>query len=472
LNRKFICLSLIILFAASAVFVVLKLRPQFLNYSHKPSILLIVIDTLRADHLGTYGYNKPTSPLIDEFAGRSVVYENAISPAPFTLPAMSSLFTGYYPDRTGVVSHSNRDILDSPMPTMAEIMKKAGYRTAAIVSNMMLKKASRKFDRGFDYFLAKKSFKNASAPQITDHAINLVKEMNDDPFFIWAHYIDTHMPYRPPIEFAQLFGNETGKSKICTEFNKEVRPQEIFFSKDLPVKQIESTRKLYDASIRSIDHEIGRLLKHLKEKNLLKNMIVIITADHGESLGDHGLYFAHDHTLYSELVHVPLIIRFPGKPPHRKSEIVSLIDILPSLCQWLKIDCDQNMNGQPLDLNLNKDKKERAVFAANAPWRKRFSRSPYLFLKGLKGRWTMIQQGKKKLIKIPHPTSPVYEFYDLSVDPTEKKNLQSSRSYESLLDKLNAWEKSVRVEPPYQNRQELKFDKNELESLRSMGYVN
>jgi len=477
MNRKLIKFTLLFLFFVCGLLIIHKFLPSFSKIkSQKLSVLLIVIDTLRADHLGVYGYNKPTSPQMDEFARTSLVYDQAITPAPFTLPAMAALFTGYYPDRTGVVNHSKRDILDCPMPTMAEVMKRAGYKTAAVVSNVWLQQAGLKFNRGFDSYLTSKTLgpgnKILNARKVTNHTIQYIEKFEKDAFFIWAHYIDTHMPYRSPIELARLFGNKNGTSTIIKDFVGNRPPQEIYFAKDHPKSEVEATRQLYDAAIRSVDTQIGRLLNTLRKKDLLENMIIIITADHGESLGDHGLYFAHDHTLYKELVRVPLMIHFPGTPPGRKPEIVSLVDILPSLCQWLPLECDPKMDGIPLDLRSNSVNQKRGVFSASAPFRKRYNLSPFLHLKGLEGRWTMIQQGKKKLIKIPHPKAPAYEFYDLSVDSEEIRNLHLTTSYDDFLIKLEDWEKSVKQDRPAYPRQPTMFSQNDLEKLRALGYMN
>ena len=432
------------------------------------SLLLVVVDTLRADHLGVYGYELPTSPVLDEFAQKATVYEEAITPAPFTMPAMAALFTGLYPDRTGVINHEPRNTLNlAKADTLAELAQRAGYRTHAVVTNSWLTNKKMGFRRGFDVYKGKL----VDATRVTHKAMQRLEEIGDDPFLLWVHYIDTHMPYQPPKKFAELFGNSSTTSQVIKDFKSgERRKDEIYFAGDYPPEELEATRQLYDASIRYVDTHIGVLFDALERSGRRDDTIVVVVSDHGESLGEHGLYFAHDFALYEELTRVPLMISIPGQPPARVTGEVSLVDLVPSLCIWLEISCEEVMDGTPLPLD-GRAESGRAVFAASAPFRDRYASSPRLYLHGVDGRWTMLRRGGKKLIRIPHPDAAIWELYDVRNDAREAKNLVDHEAPRALRDTLLKWEESMRQARPAAAEDPGQLDPETLEELRALGYT-
>ncbi len=450
-------------------------------------MLLIVVDTLRADRLGTYGYGKPTSPVLDAFAEQSLVFEQAVSPAPFTMPAMAAMLTGRYPDKTGVVNHEREFILDCPVPTLAERFKTNGYSTSAVVSNAWLAATAMRFNRGFDEYITrsnegKPKRAKLNANTVTTRALERMDTFKDGPSFLWVHYIDAHMPYQPPKELSALFGNPTGKSSIVETFRKgRVSPQVIFFAQDHDHEAVEATRALYDGEIRKVDTEIGRLLNGLRERGLEDKTTVIVVSDHGEALGDHGLYFAHDFTLYDELVRVPLMVRHPDIEPARIATEVTPMDIAPTLCAWQRLNCREEFDGRALPRFVSKGSTERTIFAAAAPARRRYSANPRIFIDGLHGRWTMARTRTRKLIKIPHPDGPIWEGYDLAADPREEHNLlvdtnsggaQSAQAFAQLRRRLTTWEKEMvrlrHVPTPLAKT----IDQKTQKRLEALGYLN
>lgn len=441
-----------------------------------PSLLLIVVDTLRADRLGTYGYHLPTSPVLDRLAGESLVFETAISPAPFTMPAMAGLMTGLYPDRTGVINHSPQDRIHDSVATLAELARRRGYRTSAVVSNPWLVRAQSGFGRGFDTFISKHSLGlgegKFDAKQVTDQALALMGKPSKSPFFLWVHYLDTHMPYQPPPQFASLFGDGRTSSRVVEDFSLgRDHKQAIYFgARGYRQSELQRTRDLYDASVRFVDTQIGRLLEALDTGS--RKVLVVVTADHGESLGDHGLFFAHDFTLYEELLHVPLILRHPTVGPQRISTPVSLLDVFATLCLEMDLDCRHPLDGQPLPgLRAGPARPQRTLFATSAPARARYSGYTGLSVAGPAGRWSMLRQGHTKVIRIPTPAGPTWQAYHLIDDPGETHNLYLPSGYAAETGAVEDWIEAMSRARPYPAGGK-NVDPETLAELRSLGYLD
>ena len=272
------------------------------------NVLIFLVDTLRADHLGCHGYYRSTSPNIDNFAAESVLFERAYSVSPWTRTSVVSMFSSMYP-----VAHAcqdREDIADEDLVMMAEIFKANGFRTGGFSTNVSVSAqfgCAQGFDE-FTYFDRKPWF--AARPGRPDpgyvpiegmmpETLAFLEGVGDDPFFLYFHCSDPHAKYLPPQEFA-LWGSQ--------QINR------------------------YDGEIRYVDHYFQELIDHLRRTDKLDETLVIFTADHGEELYDHGEQ-GHGHTLYNELLEVPLIVRHPRFSPARRSEIVRLVDVLPTLIE-------------------------------------------------------------------------------------------------------------------------------------------
>lgn len=443
------------------------------------SLLLVVIDTLRADRLGVYGHGEPTSPELDRFSQAAVVYEHTVAPAPFTMPSMAAMFTGLYPDRTGVVNHSVHDRLtQSPEPTLAELASRAGYQTAAVVTNPWLSDPKMGFNRGFTTWVTEddqgRRGRLLGAQRVTDLARGVLQSLDQQPFVLWVHYLDPHMPYKPPQAHAQALGNASGTSAVVRDFVEGTRTkQEIYFEGDYSDAELEATRRLYAAEVRFVDEQVGRLLDELTAMGRDGDTIVVVVSDHGESLGEHNLFFAHDFTLYEELLRVALIVRKPGQPAGRVSTPVSLVDLLPSLSHWMQLGSTANADGRRLPIPSDRvDVGQRYLFAAAAPPRKQMPGFPRHHVPGINGRWTMVRYRDLKLIHIPGRDQPIWEAYDLSADPQELTNVWDREGgFADLQTALVAWEREMHLARPPRADDGPAIDKRTRKELRSLGYV-
>jgi arylsulfatase A-like enzyme len=278
-----------------------------------PNLLLITVDTLRADHLSTYGHERPTSPRIDALALSGVVFEDAQAHASWTLPAMASLMTSHVSTTHGCWTMEDR--LDDSYPTLAELLSDAGWTTAGVPSHTFI--GSRYgFAQGFDDFdeeLVKEqealSHRAITSDKVSDKGIAWLNQHagSDRPFFLWLHYFDPHERYLRHEEFTR---------RVATPSRKEV--------------------SLYDGEIAFTDHHIGRVLDTLDALGITDRTLVVLTADHGEEFGDHG-GVSHGDTLFTEVVRVPLILRVPGVAPARVAGTVRIIDVLPTVLELLDV---------------------------------------------------------------------------------------------------------------------------------------
>jgi choline-sulfatase len=374
--------------------------------AEKPNILLITIDTLRADHLGCYGYKLRTSPGIDAFARGAVRFENAYSAVPLTLPSHASLLTGVYPERHGL--RDNAHFPFKPPQYVPQILQDAGYRTAAFVSGAPLA-ASFGLNRGFDVYDDQFVGPERSASETTDSALRWLKDNEHRPVFLWVHYFDPHAEYEPPEPFLKKFENP------------------------------------YDGEIAFVDREVSRLLNSAG-----KETVIILTADHGESLGEHG-ETTHAVFLYNATIRVPLLIRAPGLKPRKRLDAVSLVDLAPTLLEFAGEKSSVKVDGVSL---LQPPPEQRTLIAESIYAQRNYGYAPL---------FASIRLHKKFI------DAPQSEFYDLATDPTEMNNLVKDTRIEDWARPVRTYSKggSGRGAP-----QAAKFDEEEAERLRSLGYLS
>ncbi len=290
----------------------------------RPNVLLIVLDTLRADRVGAYGYLRPTTPFLDEIAKQSVLFENVFANSSWTLPSHASLFTGRLPYEHAATMSA----LDTRFPTVAEAMAADGYATAAFVANKGACTEALGLDRGFHHWenlftdtydsfrrttLGRKLEKHIKrrlgfdppeirmpTPEVTQRFMRWIDSRPQRPFFIFLNYMETHDPYEPPPEFAQRFRTVAAGNPAPNAANSQESDQKLIDS--------------YDASVAYLDSQLREMFQELERRGLTRNLLVIITSDHGESLGENGLY-AHRNSLYLAQLRVPLLIWYPGRVP-------------------------------------------------------------------------------------------------------------------------------------------------------------
>jgi arylsulfatase A-like enzyme len=302
------------------------------------NIVLIVIDTLRADHLGCYGYFRDTSPNIDAFAEQAIFFEQAYAPIATTLPSHTSLFTGLYPLEHGLQAnlgdngHPFRS--GSGLRSIVEIMQANGYATAAFISAAPLKRVCG-LDVGFDTYVEPRTAQEDAGPT-TDAALAWLEQHDGQRFFLFVHYFDPHVPYDPPPPYRSMFTDDPQLRSFIAERQIPDVVQPGLCRGRVPTVTHVATN-LYDGEIRYCDEHVGRLLDSLRQRGLWDNSVIILTADHGEGLNQHD-WPQHGRN-WNEQVHVPLMIRFPGAAttlPKRFTPLVSLIDVFPTVLGQLK----------------------------------------------------------------------------------------------------------------------------------------
>ncbi|PIE51413.1 hypothetical protein CSA37_11845 [Candidatus Fermentibacteria bacterium] len=309
------------------------------SYEDKPSVILIIIDTLRADHLSCYGYERITSPVLDSLAATGTIWANANSNASWTLPATASIWTGVAPKSHGVtmsLATGNVFGISPETPVLPMAMKSNGYQTAGFF-NVYLFSPYFGFHKGFDrYDCTEKGHDRAE--ETVDMAIQWLEEIDHEkPFFLTVHLFDVHAPYDPPAPFNTLFCNDEtdGKSYWDISENGDI----------LHPEQLEHLMGLYDGEIAQVDSELGRLFRTVRDLELDQKTLIIVTADHGEEFLEHG-YVGHGKNLFQETVHIPLITSgtevAAGAVRH---ETVAQFDIFPSILSYCACLTDNRFDG-------------------------------------------------------------------------------------------------------------------------------
>ncbi len=306
------------------------------------NLILITVDTLRADHLSCYGYERKTSPRIDELAGESTLFENALSQWPRTSQSFASFLTGRYPSQTGVVAL--RSAIHEDNLLIAEILEHRGYYTAAFVANGNLG-SEFNFDQGFEKYVelwkGKENGGQAdsyAADAVNRSALAWLKQAPREPFFLWVHYIDPHGPYSAKEPYTNKFVGDA----FC-EGNHAIprdRLRKYQWLDDETEIDVDRYIARYDGEIAFVDDEVGKLLDRIRELGLLDRSIVAFTSDHGESLDEHDFYFEHGKDLFNPGLHVPLLIRHPKLTGQRIAAPVPLLDLVPTVLDALGIDGD------------------------------------------------------------------------------------------------------------------------------------
>lgn len=461
------------------------------------NVVLIVMDAVRADHLSCYGYNKPTTPFLEELAGNGVLFEGAFASAPWTPPSHASLFTGTYPSRHGVDVNENL-YLGEENTTLAQILATTGYRTFAILPDAHLSSA-RGFHRGFhdyvevfrlphfklDFGIIETSARNLLLGRDKRSSLinKLVKRwltdnaVRDIPFFAFINYKTAHNRYQSPWPFRRRFEITPAatQDKKKLDYFSEAGGYSYMAGKfEMSEEDFEVVRSRYDGAIACIDHRIRDLVRFLKAKNLYDDTLIMITADHGENFGEHRLAY-HLFCLYDSLIRVPLIFHAPAifRGPVRLPHLVSLTDILPTLMDLLNLDpvIRQDLEGKSL-LPLNGHAYHTHVFSefARPTWMlrnlaARFPGNDFSHLdRGLK----CIRTSEYKLIV---GTDGGEELYHLPSDPTESHNLIDERIEVAkvLRTKYQGWvaaHQGSRSSSPYQEEDALI-----LKNLKELGYV-
>ncbi len=405
--------------------------------SRKPNIVLFGIDSLRADHMSCYGYPRLTTPHIDRFAQSGMLFERTYSPHIPTTSGYGSMLTGMDCFTTQVVALRHKGGLRPEVATLAEILREAGYVSTCV--GFRGNPASRGFDNYVD-FPGWGSWNEGRSPKAENLNKVAVPELErlaqgDKPFFLFLRHMDPHAPYLPPEPFERMFyhGNECDPSNRSMDPVMAFKPFRDFFASWMPpgITDKDYVIAQYDGAVAYMDAAMATLFTAMETLGVLDNTIVVINADHGETLYDHECWFDH-HGLYDNVLHVPLILRYPPKIPagKRVAGFNQHKDLVPTLLELAEIPVDIQFDGRSLMPMIRGEvaSHESSFYITECTWmRKHGWRTP---------EW--------KLIRALEPDfhfKPPVELYNLVEDPEENRNLAENRPdvVEALTAQMEAW---------------------------------
>jgi len=422
------------------------------------AIVLISIDSLRADHLGSYGYKRDTSPAIDRLAADGVLFEDAMSTTSWTLPSHLSMLTSLYPEVHGVVKNGQR--LSERAVLISELLGPLGYRTAAFVSAPYLR-GKFGFNQGFDHYdedtisilEPRLSHRGVTTPTLHSQVVPWLQANANRPFFLFIHYWDVHYDYDPPAPFDTKFDPDYEGTIDANGFagNKEINSR-------MDARDLAHVIALYDGEIGFTDSYIGKLLDELRSLEVYEDSLIVLTADHGEEFFEHGGK-SHSHNLYQESVAVPLIIKFPqGRwSGTRVDKPASIVDIAPTILDYIEQPVHPDFNGKSLLPVIRGEIEIRTLFA------------------DLRTDTKVARQGRYKLITtVDHKGRPRNSLFDLEKDPSEQANLVATdpARAEELLELLSAWREEAKQRAIDLGAADFEYDRELTERLKSLGYLD
>ena|SRR5579863_6692656 len=465
--------------------------PSVSRTSARPNVIVLVMDTVRADHLSLYGYGRETTPNLRRLAEDSVVYNRAISASDFTLTSHATLFTGTYGSWNGAHCQPPKADYGQPLapavPTLAEMLSSTGYRTMGVAANLYLR-GDFGLERGFQTFriprpvplLAAESWymlRNgirrglngivdtsqfdrlySRGVEINQTFFEMVKEtdLSQSPFFAFFNYMDAHFPYIPPAPFDRLF---PGKDRRMLQDDLETIQSKVVNGESLPEIYTSHSVSQYDGGIAYIDSQIGQIMQWLKDQKLYDNTMIIVTSDHGEAFGEKK-FFLHGNSTYQNLLHVALLVKYPNSVHKGVVEApVSTTDVVPTVLDTLRLPIPPTVQGK--NLMDASSLQPREIFGESFP-------CPVIHTpECIHG--CMIRSVISWPNKFITSSSGKYESYDLSNDPDETRNLFGSRNpaAQQLEAKMATWIKSM----PKQSKQQLTLDPEVLRRLKSLGYI-
>ncbi len=470
-----------------------------------PNIIVLTVDTLRADHMALYGYHRNTMPAVEKFAKTAVVFDNAVVSRGSTRPSYSSMLTGLYPFHHGV--YNNTTVLHEDLTTLPQLLRSAGYHTAAFVSNFTLVKEISGCHQGFDIYDDRVEERLPNRPSYERTAAHTLKAIMEwlgsnaqQPFFLFTNFIDPHGPYWPPGRFRNLYHSE--KKRILDR--RQIPPYQFV---DGSLNYYDYVDR-YDGEICYTDGALGMLIEELKRRGLWEEALVIFTADHGEHLGDHTdiirkWLLNHLPSVWEATAHVPLMIRLPRTRTGQKAVsrcvrgVCSPMDLAPTVLDYLGIEFGVKMDGQSLlPILLGQEERKRAVLL-ECPLKS------YSFIPKGSSNYPdtyAIRSDTHKLVRIFQRGTPnvlQQVVFDISADPLEKSPFRYDDRfplYRELAEQMDAMLEQVRryqlpftvtryrmpeserpdfIEKRKKSSQEnIKYlSEQQIERLRSLGYV-
>lgn len=457
---------------------------------NKTNVLLLTVDTLRADRLGCYGYERPTSPTMDGIAKSGVRFDQAYAPRGATWPSLTTLHTGQYPLTHGV--RNNGEVLRPDHRTLASLLKEEGYATAAFLSNYRQARHN-----GFDTVWGIEDeiagLKHVQPQYVWDEAITergleWLEAHGGEPFFLWLHYMDPHEDYLPPRPFDKAFvegkyeGDVTGKAQSLMN---------ITLGQEVTEEDLDHIQSLYDGQILSTDGMIARVLQALEKFGVRENTLIVLTSDHGEELFDHNRYFFHAASIYDSSLRVPLVFEHPNLLPQgvTVSTPVELSDVTPTLIRLLGIELPggaaARLDGEDLVPLMTGESSRRKRSATFHEWA---STDPGRL--GMREVVYAVRSEGFKLIDNPYevdPDNPPYrdtgrgfeierrELYDLSRDPGEQHDLLAGPDggrWDSKVDELTEILRHWVAEQSRKGTKSGKMTPEGRQELINLGYID
>jgi arylsulfatase A-like enzyme len=464
-------------------------------------VILIQADTLRPDHLGFYGHKRDTAPFLAKLAAEGAVFQGAYAQAGWTKVSSPSIMTGLYPTTHTVAKISDR--LPAGATTIAEVYRAAGYSTLSL-SSVMFTGQFTNLHQGFEELHELTSVADSGGPyssktarEYVDRTSEWIERHRDEPFFIYLHVFDPHSPYEPRRPYDAVWADQTKRDEhikqreglrkvVSNPFmagrGMATRDEMVKAGID-PAAYLAYDKDWYDSSIRGMDAEIARLLERVRAAGLADKTAVVFLSDHGEEFQDHGRMW-HGQSVYSEMMRVPLVIRWPGHVSARRvTDPVQLIDVMPTLLDISRLTPPEGLQGQSLMplLTAASGGNAGAVSAADSGWRNR----PVIMEKIPDGtaeefpntiEATAIIDGQWKLIhnRAGAADRPEYELFDVANDPFDQKNLAGEnpevvKRLAKAIEGFRSMAAAARLKPDTEATD--KMSPEQLQRLRSLGYI-
>lgn len=446
-------------------------------------IVLVTVDSLRADHVGWHGYDRDTTPNLDERAASAETFQSAFSHACSTRPSFPSIMTSSY-----ALEHGGFERLSPKRTTIAELLKEAGYETAGFHSNLYLS-ADFGYDRGFNRFFDSKSDPgtlaklrqevkthldsdgrlygflqqafNATekragielgsayvdAEEITDHALSWASSTSSTPRFLWVHYMDVHHPYVPPSEHQRRFRDEPVNDRDAVQLRRKMleSPGEITST------EFDTLIDLYDSEIAYVDAQVERLIETLQTE-WDNDLVIAFTADHGEEFLDHD-GFSHSATFHDEVIHVPLFVGTGREEPGEKDNLVGLMDLAPTLADKANVDRPETYRGQPLSQVDDRWNRSEVI----AEWADTDTDDRRFAVRTTKWKYIREEDGDEQL-------------YDLTSDPDEMNDL-ATENIDVLSDLRERLEDHLAIlDESGEDLGDVEMDEEVRQRLRDLGY--
>jgi arylsulfatase A-like enzyme len=456
--------------------------------THGPNLILVTMDTVRADHLSAFGYGQQTTPFLDSFARRATTFTNAFATSDQTLTTHASIFTGLYGSWHGAYPSATGFPRGRPLgaahPTLAQLLAGQGYRTVEIVANYAYLGAAFGLDRGFeecdvlipstiaDAFYVRERLlpwmgrllswpdlyvRCGRARQVERDAVAVLRgeASKGSPFFLFVNYMDAHVPYIPPAPFDDEFPGRS--ARLGPGDYPRMRAEVMSGKRSITPEERRHFESQYDGAIRSIDGALRNLVETLVKLGLYENSMIVICSDHGEAFGERGLV-QHGVSVYQNQIHIPLIIKFPGQhEPRMEAAPVSEVDLMPTILAALGLPVPLGLPGE--DLRSATLEQPRTLFSES------------FYLRGFGHRFERTERAAIRWpMELVVSTTGTREMFDLARDPDEKHDLfrQDEAQAVSLLGAVEDWIRTIPAVPEQRRR----LDEDTLRRLRALGYVN